>query len=329
VIGALRRDEDNTVRSFDQYLQGVWTGAKWSFTAGLRHSTVRFGSRDRFIEPGNGDDSGSARYRATTPVLGAVFHVREDLNLYASAGKGFETPTFNELSYRPLGAGLNFDLRPADSRQWELGVKARMGRTWNANVALFSARTTDEIVVFSNNGGRSTFQNAGRTERKGLEALLAGELGSGVSATLAATWLDASYKTGFLACVTSGCTSASRQTVAAGNRIPGIPANSFYGELAWRHRPTGLQAALEVRRVGRIQANDLNDESVPASTTANLRLSLTQAMGAWTVSEFLRVDNLADRRYVGSVIVNEGNRRYYEPAPGRTWLVGINAAYRF
>jgi hypothetical protein len=30
---------------------------------------------------------------------------------------------------------------------------------------------------------------------------------------------------------------------------------------------------------------------------------------------FARIDNVFDRRYVGSVIVNEGNARYFEPPP--------------
>ncbi len=328
--GARRRDEDNTVRSFDEYLQGTWTAERWSVTAGVRRSRVSFASADRFLEGSNGDDSGSARFGATTPVLGVVFHATDALNLYASLGRGFETPTFNELSYRPSGtAGLNFDLRPARSRQWEAGAKARLPAGWTANAALFAATTTDEIVVFSNNGGRSTFQNAGRTERQGLEASIAGDLGAGFSAALAATWLDARYATGFLACVAAGCAPAARQAVAAGNRIPGIPAQSLFAELAWKDAPSGFTAALELRRTGRLQANDLNDESAAGWTTAHLRLGLARTAGPWTWSGFLRVDNVADRSYVGSVIVNEGNRRYHEPAPGRTWLAGVNGAYRF
>ena len=38
------------------------------------------------------------------------------------------------------------------------------------------------------------------------------------------------------------------------------------------------------------------------------------------VSTFLRLNNLFDHSYVGSVIVNESNGRYYEPAPDRTHL---------
>jgi iron complex outermembrane receptor protein len=41
---------------------------------------------------------------------------------------------------------------------------------------------------------------------------------------------------------------------------------------------------------------------------------------------FGRIDNVTDRRYIGSVIVNEANGRYFEPAPGRRFFVGLRAA---
>ncbi|TFZ02325.1 TonB-dependent receptor [Ramlibacter henchirensis] len=328
VLGALRRDEDNRVRSFDQYVQGVWSSQRWSLTAGLRHSQVRFASEDRFIAGANGDDSGSARFSATTPVLGVVWHAAESLNLYASAGRGFETPTFNELANRPGGPGLNFDLRSAESRQWEIGAKAALSQDWNLNAALFQARTTDELVVLTNSGGRSTFQNAGRTERRGFEALLAGRFGQGWSATLAATLLRAQYDSTFTTCGAPPCTVPT-VVVAAGNRIPGIPRAMLFGEVAWEHRPWGLQTALELRHTGRIAVNDTNTDFAPAATTLAVRASLQQVLGRWTVREFVRVDNLTDRRYAGSVIVNEGNGRFFEPAPGRHWLAGVNAAYTF
>jgi iron complex outermembrane recepter protein len=328
VMGALRRNEDNRVRSFDQYAQGTWESERLSLTAGVRHSVVKFASRDRFIAAGNADDSGTARYEATTPVLGAVYHVSDRLNLYAAAGKGFETPTFNELSYRPNGQpGLNFALQPARSRQWEVGVKAEPLRDWRVNAALFQARTSDEIVIASNTGGRSTFQNAGDTRRRGFEAALAGRWAEAWSTYAALTWLDATYRSPFT-CVSAAC-PAPVNVVAAGNRIPGIPRITAYAEVAWRHRPWGLETALEARHIGRIAVDDLNSDFTSAVTLFNLRVSLAQNWKGWTFREFLRVDNLADRNYVGSVIVNEGNRRYFEPAPGRTWLLGVNAAYAF
>ena len=329
VRGELRRDEDNRVRSFDQYAQAQWKGERFSVTGGLRHSVIRFDSRDRFIAPGNADDSGSARFEATTPVLGIVYHVNERLNVYASAGQGFETPTFNELSYRQGNQpGLNFGLRPARSNQFEIGLKAEPLPGWRVNAALFQARTSDEISVLSNTGGRSSFQNVGKTRRQGFELALEGQFAPSWSTYAALTYLDARFRSPFLTCVGTPCPAADT-VVPAGNRIPGIPRLTAYAELAWKHRPWGLEAALEARHVGSIPVNDRNTDAAPSSTVFNLRLALEQRRDRWTFREFLRLDNVADRNYVGSVIVNDGNGRFFEPAPGRTWLLGVNAAYAF
>ena len=328
VEGALRRDEQNRLRSMDEYVQAAWEFGPASVTAGARHSEVRFESQDHFIVGANGDDSGSKKFSATTPVLGLVVHATDALNLYASAGRGFETPTFNEISYRPSGPGLNFTLQSAKSRQWELGAKAELSKQWRLNLAVFEARTSDELVVLSNVGGRSTFQNAGQTLRRGVEASLVGRWGEGWSTQLAATALDATYRNSFLTCGAPPC-STPTVVVNAGNRIPGIPQTMLFGELAWQHRPSGLGLAAEVRHTGRIQVDDRNTDAAPAATVLALRASLQQALGRWALREFIRVDNVTDRRYAGSVIVNEGNSRFFEPAPGRNWLAGVTAAYTF
>ncbi|WP_332826402.1 TonB-dependent receptor family protein [Ramlibacter sp.] len=330
VMGNLRRDEDNRVRSFDQYAQVQWESERVTLTGGLRHSEVRFSSRDSFITPGNPDDSGSTRFSATTPVLGLVYHASDTLNLYAAAGRGFETPTFNEVAYRSSGAtGLNFDLMPARSRQFEIGVKAEPLPDWRVNAALFQARTSDEIAVQSNSGGRSTFQNVGETKRRGFELALSGRLGGAWSTYAALTYLDATYGSSFQTCTGPPPCLAPNTTIPAGNRIPGIPRTAAYAELAWKHRPWGLETALEIRHMGKIAVDDANSDFAPAATLFAFRLGLQQKVDRWTVREFVRVDNLADRKAVGSVIVNEGLKRYFEPAPGRTWLVGVSAAYAF
>jgi len=38
---------------------------------------------------------------------------------------------------------------------------------------------------------------------------------------------------------------------------------------------------------------------------------------------FLRIDNALERAHVGSVIVNEGNARYFEPGAGRGLQLGL------
>ncbi|MGP1681375.1 MAG: TonB-dependent receptor family protein, partial [Giesbergeria sp.] len=330
VQGALKRSELNTVGSFDQYVQGEWEIAeRWSVSAGLRHSQVSFDSKDQYIVGGNGDDSGSVKYQATTPAVGLVFHATDSLNFYASAGRGFETPTLNELAYRSNGgAGLNFGLQSATSRQWEVGMKAEFISNWRLNAAYFRADTSNEMVVLSNSGGRSTYQNAGKTQRDGIEAALSGRWGKGWSTYLAATYLNATYGSGFMTCVAAPCTTPNT-LIAGGNRIPGIPHASLYSELAWQNEALGLETALEWRHIGKIYVNDGNSDSAPRVDLLNWRVSLSQKVGDWVVREFVRVDNLTNRSYSGSVIVNEGSGRFFEPAPGRNVLVGLGAAYTF
>jgi iron complex outermembrane receptor protein len=329
VLGAPRRDETNEVSDFDPYLQAAWQFApRWSLNAGVRRSSVRFTSTDHFIGGANPDDSGSVRYGATLPAVGLLYAASDAVHLYATAGRGFETPTLNELAYRPNGAtGLNLGLRPARSDSLEAGVKTRSHAWGDLNLALFETATHDEIVTLTNLGGRSTFQNAGATRRRGLEAGWSRPLADNLRAEAAWTWLDARYRDGFQTCTAAPCATPN-VSIPAGNRIPGIARSAFYAALAWAP-PQGWRGGLEGRALSRVYVNDLNSDAAAGYATASAYAGYLARLGAWELSGFARVDNLAARRYAGSVIVNEGNARYFEPAPQRTWTAGVNAAVSF
>jgi iron complex outermembrane recepter protein len=331
VQGALRRDEDNRVSNLDPYLQAVWKFApRWSLTAGVRHSSVRFSSADRFIVGANGDDSGRVSYSATLPVAGLMYAVTPQVHLYGSVGRGFETPTSNELAYRPDGsAGLNFALRPSRSDNVELGIKGRSPaqggwRTeWNA--AWFQTSTRSEIVTQTNDHGRSTFTNAGTTRRRGIELAWSATLARAWQFQLAQTWLDARYRDAFATCTGAPCTT---QFIPAGNRIPGTARSVSAAEIAWQPA-RGWRGGAELRYSSRVYVNDINSETAPSFATLAAYGGYVFDLKGWTLSATLRVDNLLDRRYAGSVIVNEGNGRFYEPAPGRNYLAKLVGSYPF
>jgi iron complex outermembrane receptor protein len=328
VRGDLRRNENNIVTSFAQYIQGEWELAPaWSLMAGVRNNEVKFTSEDFFIRTGNPDDSGGITYRSVNPMGGLVYHATPSLNLYASAGTGFETPTFAELGYRPDGAsGLNFALRPSRSINVETGVKWLATDTTRINLALFETWVTGEILPATNSGGRATFQNAADTRRRGLEVSLDSRLGSNVALYASYTYLDAT----FLGPYTYRPNASSQTaTVAEGNFLPAVPRNTGYAELTWRRGQPGFSAAIEAIYRGRIFANDTNTEAAARYALANIRFAYSHRIGGWKFNPFVRVDNVTNTRYEGSVIVNESNGRFYEPAPGRNYMVGINASYAF
>jgi iron complex outermembrane receptor protein len=328
VQGALKRDELNTVDNRDVFAQAAFDlTSQFTVTAGARSSRVQFRSQDRFIATGNPDDSGSVDYSATNPVLGLTWRATPALNLYANVGRGFETPTFTELAYRPGGAtGMNFDLRASRSRHAELGAKWKIADGHRVDAALFDITTRDEIVVDTNAGGRSTFKNAGRTSRKGLELQYLGQLAEAWRTTLSLTTLRARFDDGFV----SG-SGAAAVTIPAGNRLPGTPERSAFAELAWTPKAAwgGFNAGVELVHIGKLFVNDQNSDAAPAATIVNLRAGFVQQMGAWRFRQLLRLDNAADKSYAGSVIVNEANGRFFEPALPRNWLIGLTAQVEF
>ncbi|WP_424953033.1 TonB-dependent receptor family protein [Comamonas thiooxydans] len=325
VMGSLRRDERNTLSSADPYAQASWAFAPaWKVQAGVRWSNVSFESRDRYIVPGNGDDSGRAGYHRLLPVVSLQHQLDEYTHTYTSLGSGFETPTFNEISYRPAGLlGLNFGLQPAVSTSAEVGIRQRLEGErlrgeWAA--ALFQIHTQDEIVAAENAGGRATYQNAGRTRRQGMELSATAWLTRQLKLQAALTLLDARLRDGYC--------DAKGNCIAAGRRIAGTAKSQAYLGLDWRPMQD-WSVGLDWRQVGRIAANDDNSVHAPSYGVAGLSVGHVMRFGAWTLNAFARLDNVADRKYVGSVIVNETNGRYYEAAPGRQWMAGMNLAYQF
>jgi iron complex outermembrane receptor protein len=328
VEGELRRDERNRITSVDPYLQAtLQPSAAWRLDAGVRHSTIRVRSRDQYVAGANGDDSGATKFSATTPVLALMFKAGDTLHLYAAAGRGFETPTMNELAYRSDGsAGLNFALKPARSDNVELGAKLRVG-PHAVDLALFDARTEDEIVTQRNSGGRASFGNAGRTRRHGAELSWSARLAGDWRAQAAFTWLEARYRDGFAVCSGTPCTTPNLG-IPAGNRIPGLARGNAYAALNWMPE-AGWRAGMETRWLSSVPVNDTNSDAAEGHAIVNASVGYLLRAGAWELNGFVRGDNLTGRRYAGSVIVNESNGRYFEPAPGRTWLGGVNASLRF
>ena len=325
VQGALKRDEEDTVASTGLYAQAEWKFAdRWTAHGGLRSSHVSFRTEDHFIVPGNPDDSGQKSYDATTPVLGLLFRPNERTTFYGTFGRGFETPTFAELAnVNPPATGLNFGLEASRSRHLEAGVKAILPAGLRLNAAVFSVVTENEIVVDQSSGGRSTFRNAAHTDREGVE-IGAETLGGGPwGARVAYTYLDAVFRESFN---TVTGTPAVSVTVPAGSQLPGVPKNVLYGEV--RYQKERFYARLEGLYKARVPVNDQNSEFADAYATLNFVFGLMQGSARWSISEFVRVDNLTDKNYIGSVVVNDANNRYYEPSPPRNYTIGLQAAFR-
>ena len=136
------------------------------------------------------------------------------------------------------------------------------------------------------------------------------------------TYLDATFASPYQ--------DAAGQTIAAGNRLPGTARHT--ARLAFTHQPSAAwQWGTDLNFSGKVFANDRNTDAAPGFAVASLHAS--HALGTsrhgshgnarWQV--WARVDNLLDRNHVGSLVVNDGNGRFFEPAAGRRFMVGLRA----
>ncbi len=330
VTGSPNRDENQTARNIDQYVQGTWSFAdKWDVHAGVRHTRL-----DLEISPNPGATAtprgGSLKFDKTIPVFGVVFKATPTLNYYANVGKGFETPTLVEITYADPSAttaGSNLTIKPSTSTNIEIGSKWMVSDNARINTAIFNIETENEIVIDRQVNTTASYKNAGKTRRRGLELSAEGILPSNFSVYGAFTFLDARFTSDFT--TASGGNAMNSGTVRTGNYIPGTYRLQAFGELAWKHNPLNFQTALEARYNGKVYVNDVNTESSSSSTVISLRANFRQKTGAWQFTEYARIDNLFDKTYIGSVRVNDNNIRYFEPAPGRNWIVGVKANYAF
>ena len=329
-VGSLSRDEDNLAENSDVFFQATaQVSEQVAVVGGLRSSTVRFVSDDKFTTDGF-DGSGNASYSATNPVLGFTYFANDHLNLYANYGQGFESPTLAEVAYQggttPVLAQFNPGLKASSSQHYEVGAKWVPQRGSRVDFSVFQIQSTDEIVVAASSNGQTSYKNAPGTARSGFELAGSTLLSPQLSATVSASMLDAQYSQAF----TSGTTP-----IASGNKIPGIPQTSFFSELAWtsavvqpgaKTAAAGTRLAAELVHSGRIYADDVNTASADGRTVFNLSASQRWPVDRAAVTLYARLNNASDERYVGSVIVNQSSKQFYEPGLPKNWMLGVSVS---
>ena len=324
---ALQRDEFQTAYNFDQYGQASFEPTdQWLLIAGIRHSRVAMNIKDHFLS--DGDSSGIVAYTNTSPVFGVTFKATPKLNIYANYGRGFETPTFSEMTYSNVvtAAGPNLGMTPSRSKNYEIGLKTFVTDNTRVNVALFQVNTKNEIIAFNYDDTNKITQYAStaNTERKGLELSIDSRLPNNFNFYGAYTIMNAEFRNQFIE-----KNLTVQETVTPGMLIPATYKNTGFTELSWKYPAYGFSAATEVVYFSDTYTSDKNNaNSRPgAYTIANVRASLEQKLNKWSIKEFVRLDNIFDRSYVSNVKVNSTTP--FEPGLPFNYTVGLSANYKF
>ncbi len=318
VRGALTFDQEEKVSSRGLFLQNELRVAQnVELTLGVRMDEVEFNVSDRFLT--DGDDSGRRKLDDISPMAGLVYSVSPDLHLYATYSTAFETPTTTEFA-SPTGAGgFNPDLNPQVARNHEIGMRGQIDGRHSYDLALFQVRVKDELIPYEVPGspGRNYFENAGRSERKGLEMSFVARPTERLRATFSYTYSDFTFR--------EYLDAAGNDF--SGNLLPGTPKDLLFAELNYRH-PRGWFGALDMLYVGEQYTNNANSATNDSYTLTNLRFGLDRDIGGnMMISPFVGINNLLNESYSSNVRINAFGGRFYEPAPGRNAYAGVLLRY--
>ncbi len=314
--GALIEEQDSTITLFGLYLQETLRPApRWSVDLGLRVDHTEFDISTNEIEsydygrgtyvPGAGRFDTNKSFDLFAPRISVGFAMSQAVSLYATLAQSDQVPSQSEIEKNP-------DLNAATARNLEFGVKGR-SRDWGFDLAAFHTTVDDEIVSVLVND-ETIFQNAGETEKNGLEA-------EGRLRLAGNWWLGGSYSWSDFTFTSFSEVINGRPIDRSGNHLPFVPEHKYSLFADWRH-PSGFSARLQADSWGEYWMDNANTEKYEGYDFVT-SLNLGYESGPHTLA--FNVDNLFDERYATEVKKDSRGKTYYAAAAPRSWL----ASYRY
>jgi iron complex outermembrane receptor protein len=316
-IGALRLHQDEDVSSWGIFLQNEFAITEnLELNFGARYDEVKFDFTDYFLV--DGDGSGELKFEEWSPQAGLLWKVHEAVNVYGLVSTSFETPTSTEFVNPTGGGGFNQTLSPQSATNYEIGIKGLLPGRTSYQLSVFTMDVTNEILPAGiNPAGNTFFNNAGETSRTGVEAAVTFRPLPGLDVSIAYTYSAFEFET----------FTTPAGVSFAGNHIPGVPEQFGYIEVAY-FAPSGFYAAFDTQVVDQVFVNNANSDAAEHYFISNMRMGYTTNIGDTEFTPFFGVNNIFNRKYIGNVRVNEGNLRFFEPAPELNVFAGISLTFR-
>jgi len=319
--GDLVLDQNERVEALGFYAQQrIRLAPAWTLRIGIRFDEVRLDVSDRLLD--DGDDSGRRTWRETSPGAGLVWSANPGLSVYANVGSAFQTPTTTELANPDdpgAGGGFNRMLAPQTARSYEIGLRGAVGTGIRYEASVFSARIDDAIISFEvpefSGSGRDFFRNAGRSTRRGLELAASARLSPQWRVRGGYAWSNFEFDR-----------FVTPDGDFSGNRLPGVPRHYGFGALDWSGSD-GFYAGLDLRAASQVIADNANTQASPEYLVVDVHAGRNFRAGKMDLDISAGVGNLFDERYIDNVRVNAFGGRYFEPAPGTTIHIGLEARW--
>lgn len=292
--------DENVYALYGEYKQGI-TNA-WSATANLRYDAITLDYTDSLSNHLAKD------FNVWSCRLGTNYAIRGDANLFANYSTGFRAPTITQLFAGDVSAWgytqSNPDLKPEESRNYEVGLRGNVGNV-NYETSLFRIDRKDFIMKTSGNYGASNsletemWDNVGGARHQGLELALNSQPTAMFNYAIAYTYLDAEYTDYHNFAIDL---DGNNRTVVlshydvTGNTIPRTSRHNLNVILGFAPTPQWNFSAEWSKKSG-YYADDLNRLKIEGQEAINLLGQTSRKMNGCDMTFFARIDNLLDNQY--------------------------------
>ena len=317
-VGAETADQRETVKTAGGFFDlSIEPTANLTLQAGVRADWLKFELDDDFLDDGN--DSGQKTFAQLSPGAGGSLRLREGLNLFGRVGTAFEPPTTTELADPSGRGGFNQSLDPQRALGLEAGLRWGLAGGGQGELAGFYTRVEDQLVPMPIEGqpGRFYFVNAASSRYRGVELSTDQPLGDAFKTALSFSWGDYRF---------DDFTDADGNRFD-NNRIPGIPRYQLFASLDYQPSEK-LSTLLSARWTGERYANNANTAKADRYAVVGIHSSYRVILAGSQVRLYGGIDNLFDAEYDDNLRINAARGRFFEPAPERSFFLGVSITGR-
>ncbi|OCL82792.1 TonB-dependent receptor [Arcobacter porcinus] len=256
---------------------------------------------------GQGDYKIDNSFNLLSSKIGTIYSINNFTNIYASLAIANQAPTTSELDETS-------NLKKSTSTNYEVGVKTRTNNI-SYDLALYQNYVDDEIIQIKDAGGKSIYDNAGKTDKKGLEFNLSYDLTSSFEIGGSYAYSRFKFKK-FNEKVGNNLVSRD------GNYLPTIPKNQY--ALYFTYKQNGFKTRVTARTFGSYYMDNANTQKYEGYDF------ITDLMLGYEIKNHniqLNVNNLFDKYYASEASKDTSSRVSYKAAAPRMTM--ITYSYKF
>lgn len=263
--------------------------------------------------PGAGITHRDRDFTLVSVNTGVSYKLTDTISTFATLAQGEQVPFASELDQNP-------DLNASTSRNHEVGLKGR-AEEWQFDTSIYYINTSDEVIGIWD-GAQTVYQNAGETDKKGLEfsgsVRLLGGAKNNNELWLGASYAYSDYKYKKFNEVVYG-TPVDR----SGNQLPYIPEHQYSVFVTYAHS-SGVKVRLQSDTWGEYYVDNANTEKYDGY---DFITSMNVAYGKGPHEISFNVQNITDERYAVEVKKSTSGAKSYTPGAPRNYL--LTYRYKF